>query len=310
MTKLTDKKIKWSIDQVVKKKEKTDIVARIQGVSQRRIQQLVGFYKKYGCYPKLDPSRRPRTYITDEEKQIIEDAYNESYFGARLLRHHIKKHYRVNIPQNKIHNYLLEKGYAKPNSKKQKKRKRCRYERKHTFSLIHADWCEYEGKHVIAYEDDASRNILAMREFENATTENALQVLDEAEGVADDHCAVILAINSDRGTQFYASGGEKKKKGVCEFEKHLAEKGINHIVSRKNNPQTNGKIERWFQEYQRHRDKFDSAQEFMEWYNDRIHGALRLDWGETPSEAFIRKMQPESLLGIFFRYIVQEDRMP
>ena len=46
MTKLTDKKIKWSIDQVVKKKEKTDIVARIQGVSQRRIQQLVAYYKK------------------------------------------------------------------------------------------------------------------------------------------------------------------------------------------------------------------------------------------------------------------------
>ena len=160
---------------------------------------------------------------------------------------------------------------------------------------------------MIAYEDDATRDILALGEFEAATTEHALQVLDEAEGVADDHCAVILAINSDRGTQFYASGGEKKKKGVCEFEKHLAEKGINHIVSRKNNPQTNGKIERWFQEYQRHRDKFDSAQEFMEWYNDRIHGALRLDWGETPSEAFIRKMQPESLLGIFFRYLVQED---
>lgn len=85
---------------------------------------------------------------------------------ARLLRHHIRRRHGTNIPQNKtlrqkaerivyphmgvllIHTthdtyngafcrneYLLKKGHAKPNpSRKQKKRKRCRYERKHGLS--------------------------------------------------------------------------------------------------------------------------------------------------------------------------------
>jgi len=62
---------------------------------------------------------------------------------------------------------------------------------------------------------------------------------------------------------------------------YLESKRIIHIPSGGNNPQTNGKIERWFQEYLRHRNKFNSANEFKDWYNDRIHGSLELEWGET-----------------------------
>jgi len=40
---------------------------------------------------------------------------------------------------------------------------------------------ENEGIHVIAYEDDASRKILSIGEFNNATTDNALEVLKIAE---------------------------------------------------------------------------------------------------------------------------------
>ncbi len=41
------------------------------------------------------------------------------------------------------------------------------------------------------------------------------------------------------------------------------------------------------------RDKFNSDQEFMNWYNNRLHGAIKLEWAETPNEAFIRKLRPE-----------------
>ncbi len=34
----------------------------------------------------------------------------------------------------------------------------------------------------------------------------------------------------------------------------------------------------------------------------KIHADyMELEWGETPNEAFIRKMQPESILGRFFK---------
>lgn len=307
MTKLNEKKIKWIVDQVVKEGEETSSVANIQGISQRRVQQLVAYFRKHGEYPKLQSNRRPKTHLTEEEKEIIKEAYENSFLGARLLRHHIKRYYRVNIPQNKIHQYLLELGYAEPNPKKQKKRKRKSYERDHSLSLLHTDWLEHEGKHVIAYEDDASRDILSIGEFSNATTENALITLEKAEEKVSEYCGYIHAINTDRGSQFYANAGEKKKKGLSLYERQLMDKGIKHIVSRKNNPQTNGKIERWWQEYIKHRHRFNTAEEFMDWYNNRIHGKLRLEWGETPEEAFIRKMQPESLLGMFFRYVAKED---
>ena len=41
--------------------------------------------------------------------------------------------------------------------------------------------------------------------------------------------------------------------------------------------------------------------EFIDWYNDLIHGALWIEIGETPKKAFERKMPPESILGLFWK---------
>jgi len=236
MIKLTDKKIKWAINQVVKHKKNTKSVARLLDVSQRRIQQLVKIYRETGEYPQLNPNKRPKTYLTEEEKDIIEEAYTKSRLCARLLEYHIKRYYKVSIPHNKIHKYLRKRGYAHPDPKKQKKRKRCRYERKHSLLLLHTDWFEYNGKKAIAYMDDSSRYILAIGEFDEATARNTIKVLKKAELVAESVNAVIHSINSDRGSQFYANKWSKKGKGKSQFEKYLERKGIKHISSRRNNP--------------------------------------------------------------------------
>ena len=81
---------------------------------------------------------------------------------------------------------------------------------------------------------------------------------------------------------------------------YLEEQGIIHVVSRKNNPQTNGKVERFWLEYNRHKWRFNSMDDFVRWYNSRIHDALWLEIGENPEKAFIRKAPPESLIGLFF----------
>ena len=301
MVKLTDKKIKWAIHQVVTGKKSTKTVAHIYNISQRRIQQLVKIFKDSGEYPQLKMNRRPKTHLTDKQKEIIEKAYRESHLGARLLRHHIQRYYGVSIPQNKIHSYLIKKRYARPDPRKQKKRKRCRYERTHSLSLLHADWLDYEGKKVIAYLDDASRYILSIGEYEHATAKNTIHTLKEAEKVAALFNGIIYAVNTDRGPQFYANKKGKKGKGKSQFQKYLERKGIKHIPSRRNNPQTNGKLERWFREYKKHRKRFETGKEFVKWYNRRIHGALDLQIGETPEEAFARKLRPVSLCGLFWK---------
>ena len=58
------------------------------------------------------------------------------------------------------------------------------------------------------------------------------------------------------------------------FKDHLERYGIKLILARIKHPQTNGKLERFFEEYKRHRSAFSSLGEFINWYNDRPHGSL------------------------------------
>jgi putative transposase len=246
---MTNRKIRLGINWVLKNGESTADVARDLNISQRWIQQFIKHFNEKGEFPVLNMKRRPKTYLSDEQKELIKQAYSELFLGAKLLRHHIRARYSQNIPQNKIHKYLIELGFAKPDPRKQKKRKRCRYERKHSLSLLHADWCECYGKHMIAYEDDASRKILSIGEFENATTENAISILKEDEEHVKMFNAYIEALNTDRGTQFYPNKRDKNGKAESIFQNYLESRGIKHIPSRRNNPQTNGKLERLIQTY-------------------------------------------------------------
>ncbi len=61
----------------------------------------------------------------------------------------------------------------------------------------------------------------------------------------------------------------------------------------------NGKLERCWYEYDRHRWRFGSIDEFIAWYNARLHGDLLVAIGECPGEAVYRKLQPGILLGLF-----------
>ena len=80
------------------------------------------------------------------------------------------------------------------------------------------------------------------------------------------------------------------------------------MVSRPHNPQTNGKLERLWLEYDRHRWRWPDLHQFIDWYNGQIHGALWLAQLETPREAWQRKMPPEVLLGLHLQAVEAEGR--
>ena len=61
----------------------------------------------------------------------------------------------------------------------------------------------------LCYEDDASRFVTRYGVFGHAPTENALAVLEEA---IKNHGKPASAM-TDRGSQFYASASEAKRKG-------------------------------------------------------------------------------------------------
>ena len=91
----------------------------------------------------------------------------------------------------------------------------------------------------------------------------------------------------DHGSQFVSNLG-----GDSRFVAYLEGKEIKQILCRIKHPQSNGKIEKWFGCYDRHREAFNSIEEFLHWYNDvKPHRSLNFDVLETPSQAFIRKLR-------------------
>jgi len=301
MVKLNNKKINWFVRKVISKEKTTKEISEIYNVSQRWIQLLVKKYKQTGEYPKMNHKRRPKTKLTNEQKALINKAYNEAFLGAKMLRHYIINQYNKKIPQNKMHKYMLEMRYAKPNKRKQQKRKRCRYEREHSLSLFHMDWTTHNGKEAIGVQDDASRKIIFLMEVTNANTKNSIKAVKMAQANLGELESFIRAINTDRGAQFFPNNSEDREKH--NFVEYLISQNIKHIPSRVNNPQTNGKLERWFQEYKRHRHRFKSVEEFRIWFNNRLHGALNYRRGETLEKAFMKRIDPSVWVGLRFKLI-------
>jgi len=203
----------------------------------------------------------------------------------------LKHNYGKAISHNRIHMVLKEAGRAMPQQSKQRRRKWVRYEREHSMSLWHTDWKQLpSGSWWVAYIDDASRLAVGYGVFQEATTENAISVLERA--IAKYGCP--REILSDRGTQFYASEGERKEKGVSQFEAYLAAKGIRHILCRVSHPQTNGKLERFYGVYDEKREQFKTLEEYVHWHNEvKPHLSLDFENLETPIQAFHRKKQPQ-----------------
>lgn len=311
MVKLSDKRVGCLVRRVVVHGEKPGDIHTTYGVSVRRVQQLAKLYRETGRYPLLVKNRRPLVVLAREEKALIDRAVRESKLcGAVTLRLYIAKYYGRNLPYGKIHQHLLATGVSSPDKKKQKQRRYCRYERNHSFSLVHLDWHESKaipGKWVCTVEDDASRLLLAGEEFDNAIEENNIELMRISIRKAfDTYSAAIREVNTDKGSQFYANTPTRKgERGESAFEKHLKKQGIKHIPSRRNHPQTNGKEERWFRTYEENRTKFKTFKEFMNWYNNKIHLGLNRKEGVTPKEAVLYKLQPESLIGLFHKNVVK-----
>lgn len=291
MVKLTDRKIRW----IIREKEKgvlcTSDIARLQNVSQSRVRQLWGQYRTLGAVPSLGSPGRPRRAITDEQVSAVLSMYRENPCGAVVLEALLDRH-GLKVPHNTIHRILKDHHLASNDAGKQKRRKWVKYERRHSMSLWHTDWYQikddrWRGRWLIAYLDDASRFVPGYGVFDDATTENAISVLDSC----IKRYGRPLELLTDHGSQFYANSGQIKSPGVSRFQEYLLQQKINHILGRVNHPQTNGKIERFYETFQLKVHHFDSIEQFVDWYNTKKpHMSLNWEELETPIQAFYRKV--------------------
>ena len=155
-------------------------IARSQNISTRRVKQLYSEYKKTGIMPVLKKPGKKTRIISEKYIKLIDEAYKEHKISPLALEKIIQRKHKIHIPHNTIYKHMLDKGQITENPKKKKQRKWVRYERTHSLSLVHTDWCEYNERQVIAFLDDASRKILSCMEFDNATTDNSIIALNKA----------------------------------------------------------------------------------------------------------------------------------
>jgi putative transposase len=258
---------------------------KIACISVRRVNQVYSHYLKTGVLPEIGKrSGRPENPFSEDEKKIVEETYKVYRVSAATLEKVIERdYYGLHIPHNKIHKIMLLLGLAKAKKEKDVRKKDwIRYERRHSLSAVHIDWYydPVANKWVFAIIDDASRYLLALLEVDSPTTDASI----EGMLIALKHGKIRECI-SDHGTQFIKQEGMKS--GFADF---LKEEGIKQILCKIKHPQSNGKVEKFFDLYKNHRHAFNSEKEFMHWYNNiRPHRSLRFDELETPHQAFIRK---------------------
>ena len=257
---------------------------KIAGITVRRVNQVWKEYLQTGEIPELGRAGRPAKPLQDWEIDLIKESHAKYGASASVLEKLIQRDCGKHIPHNRIHKILLCEGLAKKGELVPRKKNWIRYERRHSLTAVHIDWHQRpnDGIWVFAVEDDASRALLAMTECDSATTAASIACLKDALR----HGPIRECI-SDHGSQFTSNIG-----GESDFKKFLDAQGIKQILCRIKHPQSNGKVERFFYTYERHRDHFSTLEEFIHWYNTiRPHMSLDFDKLETPWQAFQRKMR-------------------
>lgn len=258
------------------------------GISIRRANQIYAEYLKTDKTPAIGRRMgRPNRHIKKTEVELVQKAYAKYRVSASTLENIIERDYRIHLPHNHIHKIMIKLRIAKPKRKKDVRKKDwIRYQRRHSLTAVHIDWhfCRTTRIWIFAVIDDASRKILALIECKSQTTDESIRGMK----IAMKYGTIKQCI-SDHGSQFTSNLDGKSR-----FKEFLKKNSIKQILCRIKHPQSNGKIEKWFGIYDKHRYAFDSIQEFLGWYNEiRPHRSLRFETLETPNLAFLRKMKAE-----------------
>lgn len=307
--KLTRRKINYIIRSKINNKSTKRIAAEMK-VSVSTVKRVWMYYLKNREAVPIKKSGRKKKEIDNETRAQIVETHKEQKLGARRLEKVLDYKYHKHVPHNSIHEVLLKEGLAGEDKKKKKRRKPwIRYERKHSLTAVHLDWhtSKINGKEVCIVIDDSSRCILAGGEFDAATAEASISLIQEVLMKFGDIRKVEQVI-TDHGSQFHSNKTDSYGNSESSFEAFLKESGIKHIMARIKHPQTNGKVEKWYDLYEKHRDKFESFGIFVNWYNTvRFHESLDTKhYLQTPDEAFLSRLPQACMLNLFLKLMEPE----
>lgn len=279
---LNFKKRVWIVKQKIKGIS-TFKIALAQRISSSMVRRLVRIYKQYGWDGLKDhKTGRPETSLNENSELIILDLRKRYKYGACRIEN-LLRNKGFSISHRQIEKVLLRNGLVAPNVKKQKPRKWVRYELPNPNDLWHTDWSydPFSGKNLSVYLDDRTRFITSYGIFRRSTADNSIALLKE--GISS--FGKPKAVMTDHGAQFYANRCDNEHQNT-EFRLTLDVLGIKHVLARVNRPQTNGKVERFFETYKTEfiQETFSSINDYISYYNnERIHMSLS---NKTPKQVW------------------------
>lgn len=274
--KLTYQKRVWIVKQIREKGTSPSLVAMAQRIHRSAVYQILDKFDEYGWDGLKDQKTgRPETVLNQNAEIIIIDLRKRFGYGACYIEQLLRKR-GFGISHRQIEKLLVRNNLVLPNIRKQRPRKWVRYELPNPNDLWHTDWSydPFSGKNISVYEDDRTRFITSYGIFKNTTTENSLALLKA--GIAEH--GKPKTVMTDHGSSYYNNTPDNK--GILQLNAYqiaLEAMGIKHYLARINRPQTNGKVERWFETYKQEyaTGSFSCLKDYVTHYNEqRLHMSL------------------------------------
>ncbi len=222
-----------------------------------------------------DTSRRPhriRYWYAQEDFDEVTALRKQTGYSAYQLRQK-----GISMSESMIKQVIKGSGLSRGNNMEGMRLKWIRFERDTPNSMWQLDGTQQEdGSWILPIEDDCSRYCVAIGIMEHMTTENVIQLLEEAIQMHGKPREIL----TDNGSEF---GGNSKKENA--FDAWCARRGIIHIRSGIHKPTTVGKVSRLQYTIVYELPYCRNDLEFFRWrYNcDRPHRSLH---GLTPHQVY------------------------
>jgi len=248
-------KTRLVITAVTIEKRQVSEVARSYGVARSWIYALLERYRTEGEAAFEPRSRRPKTApsaISDETVALIIALRKELSgqgldAGPHTICWHLQHHHQVRVPAATVSRYLTRQGLVTPEPRKRPKSSYLRFAAGLPNECWQSGFTRYPladgtGTEILAWLDDHSRLILRLTAHQRVTGPIVLAAFRAATAAH----GVPASTLTDNGMVFTTrlSGGKGGRNG---FEHELRRLGVRQKNGRPSHPQTQGKVERFWQ---------------------------------------------------------------
>ncbi|PJB70170.1 MAG: hypothetical protein CO096_11865 [Armatimonadetes bacterium CG_4_9_14_3_um_filter_66_14] len=218
------------------------------GISERTLWNWVSAWKSGGLTALISQPQRPRRCPEQTPlwlEQMIVTVRFRTGWGAERIAAHLHRERLAEISGTGVYNVLKRLALTVPGPQRRGKRG-CRYVRERVNDLWHIDakgplYLPGMAKvYVVGLVDDCSRYCTGLTLTPTRQMSTMIEILETAVG----ECGSPRQLMADNGTEFF---GVKGHATTTRFQRTLDRLGIEAVRIRERSPETNGKVERFWQ---------------------------------------------------------------